>query len=59
MSTYLSKNELVLLVQQFEVSVDEVEIVFGCDVVVAPQSLQEGLAVGHHTLVHQHDVAHH
>ena len=48
---------LVLLVQQFEVGVDEVQEVLGRDVVIATQLLQEPLAVDADTLMHQHDVA--
>ena len=52
-------NKLVLLIQQFSICADEVEVVLWCDVVDSSQLLQELLAILPHTEVHRDHMVHH
>ena len=54
----LVKNKFVLLIQQFSVRADEVEVVLWCDVVDSSQLLQELLAILPHTEVHRDHMVH-
>lgn len=54
--SYLFQDELVLLLQQFVVRVDEVQVVLGCGVVDSPQLLQECLAEHADSLMYIHHV---
>lgn len=49
-------NVLVLLIQELQIRVDEIKVIFGSDVVVATKSLQKLLTVDSYTQVHQNNV---
>lgn len=53
---YLCLNVLVLLIQELQIRVDEIKVIFGSDVVVATKSLQKLLTVDSYTQVHQNNV---
>lgn len=53
---HLFQDELVLLLQQFVVGVNEVQVVLGCGVIHPPQLLQECFTVHADSLMHIHHV---